>query len=884
MRTNRFYRYSVPIALSILVTACGGGSGGQPAVATDSTNAPTESNVDLGAANPTAPSLSVTGRVADGYIRGATVCVDINENDACDSDEPSAISTEGGAYDLAVPEEHSDKPIVAAIPAEAIDEDTGEAVGQPMVFIAPADRPEFLSPITTLVHQEKRANPALNSDEAELAVKNMLGIEEADVSLFTDYVAQSDATRNSNGTADRFEYLHNTARVVASMMKDIETQVENAAVSRGVDVAGNEDTRRAIQDIVRNEVRELLPQIARQVAEIVTNSEAESASSADTQSSVFDAHTLAVSLRPEVAADTLTGRIEANMNRVENVETDIRSMLSDGAYWMEFDCQYDWYNEEEGVSVSSEAESDQLDLSMIRMPECEAMYGRVELSDDESELVSRQYVLNTDAATWESIEQDEDDMRYADYSLVDGNWILLQSGGPSGEIEFLSDNSAIVSSAEGTMQLKSVTQVLDGSPVIHHLLNDDADAKWFDLISRDDIFPSESKAHRVSVRQTSHPYVMFNHPGYSDDDNRCAEYNNNCNVVEIVEEGVTSVALSIDQLRESMLEGVSVRPYARFDGHVLMHLTGLAQDDGQLPNQGRVEWIMDGEVRPIDFPSVVDGVDDTSELPVGMRPETKPEAFPEPMPESGLEQAVEPIPEFTPEQTVEPIPESTLEQIVESTPEPTPELIPEPWEFSNLEECLVFFNGETEQDAADSNPPLDFFAPGDFAGTREELALLVGEDVEPMVENIDVAVANETDGGPFEVLESQDSVDELCSQIMSEVALAEGVQNDDPIVSGTISTEPEVAEFSPLSLDMFNGRWKLIEVDGVEMIEIHLPIQFRNNSDEDSEEALLLIENDGFVRAGARLSDTRIDRVFTYNENAFLTLRSIVENRMGDSQ
>ena len=884
MRTKRLYRYSVPFALSLLVTACGGGSGGQPAAVTDNNNAPAESNVDLGAANTIAPSISVTGRVADGYIRGATVCVDINENDACDTDEPFAISTEGGSYDLAVPEEHSDKPIVAAIPAEAIDEDTGEAVGQPMVFIAPADRPEFLSPITTLVHQEKRANPALNSDEAELAVKNMLGIEEVDVSLFTDYVAQSDATRNTNGTAERFEYLHNTARVVASMMKDIETQVENAAVSRGVDVAGNEDTRRAIQDIVRNEVRELLPQIARQVAEIVTNSEAVSASSADTESSVFDAHTLAVSLRPEVAADTLTSRIEANMNRVENVETDLRSMLSDGAYWMEFDCQYDWYNEEEEVSVSSDADSDQLDLSMIRMPECEAMYGRVELSDDESELVSRQYVLNTDSATWEPIEHDEDDLRYADYSLVDGNWILLQSAGPAGDIEFLSDNSAVVSSAEGTMQLKSVTQVLDGSPVIHHLLNDDADAMWFDLISRNDIFPTESKAHRVSVRQTSHPYVMFNHPDYSDDDNRCAEYNNNCNVVEIVKEGDTYVALSIDQLRESVLEGVSVRPYSRFDGQALMHLTGLAQEDGQLPNQGRVEWIMEGEVYPIDFPSVVDGGDGAGEMPVDIRPEPMPEAFPEPMPESTPEQAVEPIPESTPEQAVEPLPESTLAQTVESMPELTPELMPEPWEFSNLEECLVFFTEETEQGVADSNPPIDFFAPGEFAGTREELALLVGEDVQPTVENIDVAVSNEPDDGPFEVLENQESVDELCSQIMSETVLVEGVQNDDPIVSGTISTEPEVAEISPLSLAMFNGRWKLIEVDGVEMIEIHLPIQFRNNSDEDSEEALLLIENDGFVRAGARLPDTRIDRVFTYNENAFVTLRSIVENGMGNNQ
>ena len=61
-------------------------------------------------------------------------------------------------------------------------------------------------------------------------------------------------------------------------------------------------------------------------------------------------------------------------------------------------------------------------------------------------------------------------------------------------------------------------------------------------------------------------------------------------------------------------------------------------------------------------------------------------------------------------------------------------------------------------------------------------------------------------------------------------------------------------------------------------------MMFRNESDGQSDEAMLLIEHNGFVRAGARLPDTRIDRVFTYNENAFVTLRSIVESGMRDIQ
>jgi hypothetical protein len=716
MRVYNLYRYSVPFALSLLVTACGGGG----VVAVDNSNVgdTDQSSIDSEAASLTTLGVSVTGRVADGYIRGATVCVDINMNDACDLDEPFAITGEGGAYDLAIPELHNDKPIVAAIPADAIDEDTGEAVGQPLVFIAPADRPEFLSPITTLVHQEQRANPALNSEEAEQVVKSMLGRDESNVSLVTDYVAQSDGNENTEGTADRFEYLHDTARVVASMMKDIENQVKDAAVSKGVDVVGDKDTRRAIQDIVRNEVRELLPQIARQVAEIVDNAESATTAGSDAQVSAFDPQVMALSLRPEIEAESLTGRIEANINRIDVVDSDLRSLLSDGVYWMEFDCHYDVQDEDRSIVQSENA-----DIRKFPMPECDALYGRVQLSDDGSNLASESYVLNVSSGTWEP-EDLEEENRYANYSLVGGEWVVVSSDGPDGQVEFLTSNSAVVTNDEGTMHLKSVTQELGGSPVIHHLLEDSADAVWFDLIRNEDMFPSESKAHRISVRQSYHPYILYNFPSHDVDANYCADYNQNCNVLEIVTDGVASTAVSLNQLRESIIQGVSLRSYSRFEGRALIRLHGVAQADGQLPSQGRVEWILNTGNQSVDIVSAVD---------------------------------IDPV------------------------------------------------------DIASAS--LDF----------------------PDIDSAD----GSTDTGEAEVNQR-----------------------------GTL----------------LDGRWKLIEVDSVEMIEIHLPIMFRNETDDESDEAMLLIEHDGFVRAGARLPDTRIDRVFTYNESAFETLRSIVEIGMSEGQ
>jgi len=147
-----------------VITACGEGTSTLSIPVTETSEAPAPSAANGPQTNLIAnvpAERALAGRVADGYIQGATVCVDINENDACDENEPFAISGPGGIYDLRVPAGAENKPIVAAIPADAIDEDTGEVVGSPLVFIAPASRPEFISPITTLVHHEITANPIL---------------------------------------------------------------------------------------------------------------------------------------------------------------------------------------------------------------------------------------------------------------------------------------------------------------------------------------------------------------------------------------------------------------------------------------------------------------------------------------------------------------------------------------------------------------------------------------------------------------------------------------------------------------------------------------------------------------------------------------------------
>jgi len=68
-------RYFI-VLFSILYLGCGGGSGSN--------------------------SATISGVVSDGYIKNAVVCLDLNNNFLCDSNEPSTKSDEFGVYNLIV--------------------------------------------------------------------------------------------------------------------------------------------------------------------------------------------------------------------------------------------------------------------------------------------------------------------------------------------------------------------------------------------------------------------------------------------------------------------------------------------------------------------------------------------------------------------------------------------------------------------------------------------------------------------------------------------------------------------------------------------------------------------------------------------------------------
>lgn len=183
-------------AVAALVTGCGGGGSSTP-VAT----------------------ASLSGVVADGYLSGVKVYLDLNKNGVGDTGEPSGTSDANGAYTITgiTSGDETKYSIVAEVPATAIDKDTNAAVGSPFTLTAPAGA-AFVSPLTTLAHQKILAGNS--SAQADAAVLANLGITTAGVSALSNYVSLKGSAVDQ--TNDYFR-AHEAAKTVAKVLMAAKT-------------------------------------------------------------------------------------------------------------------------------------------------------------------------------------------------------------------------------------------------------------------------------------------------------------------------------------------------------------------------------------------------------------------------------------------------------------------------------------------------------------------------------------------------------------------------------------------------------------------------------------------------------------------------------------
>ena len=160
-------------------------------------------------------NTSVSGKAIDGYLESALVCLDRNNNNNCDSDEPMSITKKDGSYTLTgVTDEDKQKYaiLVKAILGQTKDsDDNGTTVTNAFFLKTPASKPDVVSPLTTMVQNKLESDPTLDVDTAIATVKKSLGVAD-DINITADYMALKKVDNNNSAT---YEKLHQVSQVIA---------------------------------------------------------------------------------------------------------------------------------------------------------------------------------------------------------------------------------------------------------------------------------------------------------------------------------------------------------------------------------------------------------------------------------------------------------------------------------------------------------------------------------------------------------------------------------------------------------------------------------------------------------------------------------------------
>ncbi len=175
-----------------------------------------------GGSSTPAASTVVSGKVADGYLVGATIFLDKNSNYQLDVGEPSTTTDANGGYSLVIDLADVGKyPIVAmAIKGVTIDKDNPNVtVANSYVLSMPATAmsgtvsSNFISPMSTLIREKMAANTGMTLTDAMTQLRNQMGLSSG-IDMMADYVAGSQSGTNMT----QFQTMHTTAQQMAGLM------------------------------------------------------------------------------------------------------------------------------------------------------------------------------------------------------------------------------------------------------------------------------------------------------------------------------------------------------------------------------------------------------------------------------------------------------------------------------------------------------------------------------------------------------------------------------------------------------------------------------------------------------------------------------------------
>ena len=296
MTSSRSFKWVLAATAVAVLAACGGGGGSPPP---DSKTEP----------------IMFSGKVIDGYIEGAKVCLDLNANQACDASEPSDTSKAGGGFSLDVSgvtaAQLATAHLLTTVPTTAKDADDAgktlaEAGRRGFSLMAPATAfsstdgktlsAAVISPLTTLVSHDMIAGNNKPLAAAQAAVVTRMGLP-VGTNLNQDFVVSN----NSN--------LQNQARVIAAAIGSVSNAVKTT-------VTGTTD---------RVALLAALTYLQQNVAALVL---AAQPSATQTTTQLVNAALATAALQPVPAS-----LASAAQQITASSAADIVTLLADGLYW-----------------------------------------------------------------------------------------------------------------------------------------------------------------------------------------------------------------------------------------------------------------------------------------------------------------------------------------------------------------------------------------------------------------------------------------------------------------------------------------------------------------------------------------------------------------------
>ncbi|MCP5324965.1 MAG: hypothetical protein H7A09_01395 [Oceanospirillaceae bacterium] len=433
--------------------------------------------------NSGAEASAISGNAADGYLKGAIACFDINENKACDAGEPQTTTGDGGAFTISATAEQASHPLVVEIIAgETIDEDNPDTpIAETYSLSAPAGY-TFVSPLTTLVQNEIETSGA-SKEEAKAAIQALLGTV---LDLEDDYVAGG-AVDDSAATAvlkDEFKRLHKVAQVAATIIR---TNVSGTASTEGV-------TAEAKFQLIAGKVTAALGDIKTAVDNAGDSFDPDEIAGSDEIESQTKVDPAKMAEEIEVAT-TLSSATQANMATV----------LAGGVYWLE---EHTWFDYSASAS--------------------KLFFGWGTVSYDGTTQTDAFYYYDgvgtgADAFTQDVSENSGDNGGSNNMALVLGTsgWgepVSMDGGnGP----DFVSANSdGSVTMQQGPIKVKLTgVQVDVSSKNIEATLANTRNGLWADAVDSEATFPTGSVAYRLNQVLAENIYMMpWDQPAVSQQD------------------------------------------------------------------------------------------------------------------------------------------------------------------------------------------------------------------------------------------------------------------------------------------------------------------------------------------------------------------------------